>query len=56
LLSRERKRGEAQGFAAIASALANDPNAIVALETLRAQERVAGSVIHCQGLPTIEKK
>jgi regulator of protease activity HflC (stomatin/prohibitin superfamily) len=41
--SRE-KEGEAQGFAAIASALEKDPNAIVALETLRAQERVAESL------------
>jgi len=41
--SRE-KEGEAQGFAAIASALEKEPNAIVALETLRAQERVAESL------------
>jgi regulator of protease activity HflC (stomatin/prohibitin superfamily) len=41
--SRE-KEGEAQGFAAIAAALAEDPNAIVALESLRAQERVAESL------------
>jgi regulator of protease activity HflC (stomatin/prohibitin superfamily) len=41
--SRE-KEGEAKGFAAITAALEKDPNAIVALETLRAQERVAESL------------
>jgi len=41
--SRE-KEGEALGFAAIAVALENNPNVIVALETLRAQERVAESL------------
>jgi regulator of protease activity HflC (stomatin/prohibitin superfamily) len=41
--SRE-KEGEAKGFAAISAALEKDPNAIVALETLRAQERVAASL------------
>ncbi|MEC7488878.1 MAG: SPFH domain-containing protein, partial [Pseudomonadota bacterium] len=38
------KEGEAKGFAAIVSALAQDPNAIVALEALRAQESVAASL------------
>jgi len=41
--SRE-KEGEAKGFAAITAALEKSPNAIVALETLRAQERVAASL------------
>lgn len=41
--SRE-KEGEAKGFAAIATAIAQDPNTIVALQTLQAQERVAESL------------
>jgi regulator of protease activity HflC (stomatin/prohibitin superfamily) len=41
--SRE-KEGEAKGFAAIVEALSNDPNAIIALQALRAQENVADSL------------
>jgi len=41
--SRE-KEGEAQGFSAIATALEKNPNVILALETLRAQEKVAESL------------
>ena len=41
--SRE-KEGEAKGFAAIVDALSNDPSAIIALQSLRAQEKVAESL------------
>lgn len=41
--SRE-KEGEAKGFAAIVSALSKDPDAIIALQALRAQESVADSL------------
>ena len=41
LANSREKEGEAKGFAAIAAALKEDANAIVALEALRAQEEVA---------------
>jgi len=41
--SREQE-GKAKGFAAVSLALAENPNAIVALEALKAQEVVAGAI------------
>jgi regulator of protease activity HflC (stomatin/prohibitin superfamily) len=44
LLNSKEQEGQAQGYAAIAKALQNNPDAIVALETLKAQAQVAESI------------
>jgi len=44
LLAAREQEGLAQGYAAISQALAANPNAIVALEALKAQQRIAESL------------
>jgi len=44
LLNSKEQEGKAQGFSAIAKALQNNPDAIVALEALKAQAQVAQSI------------
>lgn len=44
LLNSKEQEGQAQGFSAIAKALQSNPEAIVALETLKAQAQVAASI------------
>lgn len=44
LLNSKEQEGQAQGFSAIAKALQNNPDAIVALEALKAQAQVAQSI------------
>ena len=44
LLNSKEQEGQAQGFSAIAKALQSNPDAIVALETLKAQAQVAQSI------------